>query len=97
MILGESNGTFKSINALISQPEPKFPGTVEPMIKEFTGIEKVDNQLAILITFFAPVVDARSGALHLYSVFGLGQFGGAWALMVLETLRMGNLGRVVSW
>lgn len=58
----------------------------------------MDGQLAILVAFFAPVLDAGIGreGLALFSVYGLGQFGGVWTLMVMEGLRVGNKGLAVS-
>ena len=96
-ILGGSNGTFKTISALTLEENPKFPGTTAPLLTNYTGFKSIDQQLAILVTFFAPVVDGRSGALYLFSIFGMGQFGGIWTLMVLESMRMGNVGKWVSW
>jgi len=95
--LGGTNGTFKSIVALIAQPEAQLPGTNEDLIRAFTWVGFVDKQLSILVTFFAPVVDLNlengNGALNLFSIFGAGQFGAVWCLMVMESLRMGNHAR----
>lgn len=68
------------------------------LLRKYTGLGFLDNQLAVLVTFFAPVVDLGVGreALSLFSLYGLGQFGGVWTLMVMESLRVGNRGLVVS-
>lgn len=85
--------------ALIAQPEALLPGTNEVLMKSYTGIKLIDYQLTILVVFFSPVVDfdgtRPSGALSLFSRFGIGQFGGVWCLMVMETLRMGNRDRFI--
>jgi len=76
-----------------------FPGTTDAMVKTFTGIERlefVDKQLQVLVTFFAPVVDPAYPGLNLFSIHGAGQFGAAWTLMMMEGMRMGNRGRIIS-
>ncbi|KAH7361025.1 hypothetical protein BKA65DRAFT_494490 [Rhexocercosporidium sp. MPI-PUGE-AT-0058] len=97
LILGEANGLFKGIIAIISIDDPKFPTTEDDLLMRYTQIGWLDKQLTILVTFFAPVVDMNQGALSMFSVFGAGQFGAAWALMFMESLRMGNRRRVVSF
>jgi len=67
-----------------------------PLVKTYTGVGPIDRQVTVLVSFFAPVVDSKNGALSLASVFGLGQFGAAWTLMMMEGSRQGNKGRVVS-
>jgi hypothetical protein len=96
MVLGAHNGTFDHISTLVAQDSPVFPGSNVLLLKEYTGIRAIDTQLSVLVTFFAPVVDSRNGPLYLYAIFGLGQFGAAWTLLVMESLRSGNKGRVVS-
>ncbi|KUJ12875.1 uncharacterized protein LY89DRAFT_687812 [Mollisia scopiformis] len=97
--LGFSNGLFSSIISLLEDPEASLPGTDELLLRSYTGLGWVDNQLAVLVTFFAPVLDAGTGreALLLFSLYGLGQFGGVWTLMVMESLRVGNRGLAVSF
>lgn len=67
-------------------------------MKKYTGLSLLDHQLAILVTFFAPLCDVGFGreGLWLFGLFGLGQFGGAWTVMVMESLRAGNRGLVLS-
>ncbi|KAH6702038.1 hypothetical protein BKA61DRAFT_561324 [Leptodontidium sp. MPI-SDFR-AT-0119] len=97
LILGDANGTFKAIMALIASEKPRFPGTDDELLMQYTQIGWLDKQLTVLVTFFAPVVDMNQGALSMFSIFGTGQFGAAWTLMVMESLRMGNRRRVVSF
>lgn len=82
--------------ALIASEKPRFPGTDDELLMQYTQIGWLDKQLTVLVTFFAPVVDMNQGALSMFSIFGTGQFGAAWTLMVMESLRMGNRRRVVS-
>ena len=92
-IVATNNGFFKQINELVGQEQPLFPGSKLPLMREYTGIEPIDRQLTILVTFFGPVVEGRDEALNIFSIFGLGQFGGAWTLLVMER---GNQGKAAS-
>lgn len=96
MVLGSSNGTFPNITGLIAQDKPLFPGSTSPLLTTFIGIESIDHHLAVLVTFFAPTVDLNHGPLFLFTLFGFGQFGAAWTLLVMESMRMGNKGKAVS-
>ncbi|KAH7417676.1 hypothetical protein BKA64DRAFT_658555 [Cadophora sp. MPI-SDFR-AT-0126] len=97
MILADANGTFAGITALIATKDPKFPGTNDELLMRYTNVGWLDKQLTILVIFFAPVADMNQGALSMSSIFGMGQFGAAWTLMVMESMRMGNTGRIVSF
>ena len=96
LILGQANGTFKGIIAIMSIENPKFPTTDDELLMRYTQIGWLDKQLTVLVTFFAPVVDMNQGALWMFAIFGTGQFGAAWALMFMEGLRVGNRRRIVS-
>jgi hypothetical protein len=95
-ILGSNNGTFESITALVSAEGSSFPGSNELLLKTYTSIGFIDQQLAVLVTFFARVLDSTHNALTLFSIAGFGQFGGVWTLMVMESMRMGNKSKAVS-
>ena len=95
-IVAGKNGLFRQIRELVEQKQPKFPGSKLPLMLEYTGVTAIDKQLSTLVTFFGPVVQGGSEALNLFSLFGLGQFGGAWTLLVMESLRRGNKGKAVS-
>lgn len=70
-----------------------MPGTDFPLIRKYTGIAAVDKQLVILVTFFARAVDGSTSG---FASWAMSQFGAAWYVMVLEGLRLGNQGRIVS-
>lgn len=95
--LGFKNGLFNTIGTLVDGEKPLWPGSEEYLITKYTGIKAIDNQLTTLDIFFAPISDRRSKALNLFALYGLGQFGAGWTLLVLESLRRGNQGRIVSW
>lgn len=94
--LGLNNGTFAMIGNLMKEENSLLPGSEALLLKTFTGIEGVDKQLAVLGTFFAPIVDGKDASISLYALFGLGQFGAAWALLCMESMRLGNRWRLVS-
>ena len=95
MFLGASNGTFDILTKLLSH-DRKFPGTEDQLLMNYTGLKALDRQLGVLVAFFAPVVDVNNPALNLFALWGLGQFGAIWTLMVMESMRMGNKGKSVS-
>jgi hypothetical protein len=89
------NGTGSLLSAIVdSGPSAKLPGTESPLLRSYTHIKPLDEVLTFLVTFFAPIVDGR---LDGYARWGLGQFGAAWTVIVMEGLRNGNNGRLVSW
>ena len=96
MSLASRNGTFETLLSALAENDPKFPGTEDLLVLKYTGFRAIDKQLAILVSFFAPVVDMRNQSLNLFSIWGLGQFGAVWTLMVMESLRMGNRRKAVS-
>ncbi|KAG9240886.1 hypothetical protein BJ878DRAFT_545790 [Calycina marina] len=95
--IGAKNGHFKEIFELVSADDALFPGSNSPLLRRYTGFERIDHQLQVLVTFFSPVVDAENRDLMLFCIFGAGQFGGAWTLMMMESFRLGNTGRLVSY
>ena len=95
LVLSKSNGTLDFITEVIAQGSP-LPGTRDPLLRHYTGIQGLDTHLAALVTFFAPIVDGSHSNLALSGGFCLGQFGAAWALLTLESLRAGNRAKLVS-
>jgi hypothetical protein len=87
---------FHVFDALAKEDAPFLPGTTDLILRTYTGIGPIDRQLTTLVTFFSPVLHSGNGALVLFSIFGLGQFSAAWLLMMLEGLRQGNKGTLVS-
>jgi len=89
------NGTGRLLfSVLRSGPSAKFPGSDGLLVRYYTGVPQVDQVLTMLVAFFAHTVD---GSLLWFGKFGAGQFGAAWALLVMEGLREGNRHRLVSW
>jgi hypothetical protein len=95
-VVASNNGLFEQIGGNVKQKVPMFPGSNSPLVLKYIGVGAIDRQLSNLVTFFGPLVTVGDESLHLFSMFGLGQFGGAWTLLVMESLRSGNRGRAVS-
>ncbi|TVY21819.1 Citreoviridin biosynthesis protein D [Lachnellula arida] len=95
--LARSNGLLTAIPALFAEELPKFPGTEVPLLLRYTGFKAIDYRLSTLVVFSAPVLDLSHADLTLFGVHGFGQFGAAWTLMMMESMRMGNRFRAVSY
>lgn len=95
-IVATNNGLFAQISGNVEQKRPMFPGSKSPLMLKYTGVAAIDRQMSTMVTFFGPLVQVGNEPLHLFSLFGLGQFGGAWTLLVMESLRRGNSGKAVS-
>ncbi|KAH7161772.1 hypothetical protein EDB81DRAFT_785516 [Dactylonectria macrodidyma] len=87
-------------------PEPcvlDMSGSISSFSKTITGIAPVDSLIHVLLEFFSQGLrsdpDAKGIDLEALLAFGYlaAQFGGAWYLMALEGLRLGNRGTILSW
>ena len=78
---------------LVQGADATLPGTDFPLVWKYTGIAAVDKILVLMVTFFAPVVD---GSTEGFALWSMSQFGAAWCVMLLESLRVGNKGSLVS-
>jgi hypothetical protein len=96
MLQAGANGTFDKITEIVKSEAPVFPGSREELITKYSGVKFIDEELAILVTLFAPVVEGANKSLSLFLRFGFGQFGAGWTLLVMESLRKGNQGRAAS-
>jgi hypothetical protein len=94
--LGQENGLFGMIRNIALGKDPIYPGTEDKILTRYTGNSLVDQQLTLLVAFFAPIVTGANIPLSLFMLFGFGQFGAVWALLFMESIRKGNQGRVVS-
>jgi hypothetical protein len=94
--LGWTGGMIQTLQGILNDPAGKFPGTDVLIIRKYTGATAVDVVLANMVPFFWPVVDGRYPPLTLFSFFMFGQYGVAWALFVMESLRKGNKKKVIS-
>lgn len=67
-----------------------------PFNVSFTGISRVDQHLAVLLTFFWPLVDGSRPDASLHSFYFAGQGVAIWTATVVEGLRKRNRGLFVS-
>jgi hypothetical protein len=94
--LGWMGGLIKTLQVILNDPKGKFPGTEVLLIRKYTGVAAMDGLLQNFVPFFWPVVERSYAPLTLFSFFMFGQYGVAWALFVMESLRNGNKKKVVS-
>jgi hypothetical protein len=73
-------------------------GIDEPYKTHFTGVGPLDDLLSTLVLFFWPVVTKAGGGagLNLLGVLFAGQGCAALTMLLIEGMRKGNEGRVVS-
>jgi hypothetical protein len=85
-----NNGLLKILKSM-TEPGALIPGpTAAPMKQTYTGIEPVDNQLTILVSFFYTAIDGNRGDVSI-SFLGLGgAVLAAWTLITIESYRSGN-------
>jgi hypothetical protein len=95
LVLAKLNGTIDMVEDVLAH-NSLLPETNDPLLKSYTGIRTIDSQLSTLVVFFAPILDLSGSDLSLSIWFGAGQFGAAWALMLLESVRFGNKAKIVS-
>lgn len=74
-------------------------GAPEPFRTAYTGVGPIDRHLSVLVGFFASLLhDPGAGwEASAFFLWVLGQAGAAWTLLLLESLRAGNRGRLVSF
>lgn len=94
--LGFAGGLMKILQAVIGDSNSSWPGTTSPFRRTFTGVSPIDAWLTNLNPFFAHLADGSDANLSLFWLFMFGQYGVAWALVLMESLRVGNAGKIVS-
>lgn len=62
----------------------KLPETNEPLRTIYTGFSKLDQVLAILTTFFWPIIHGSQPGLMLYMIALSGSFAASWILVTLR-------------
>ncbi|KAL7627074.1 hypothetical protein AAE478_003850 [Parahypoxylon ruwenzoriense] len=74
-------------------------GAPSPFKTSYTGVGPLDAQLAVLVGFFAALLDdagARWSHVGFY-VWALAQLAAGWTAVLLEGRRAGSRGRAVAW
>ncbi|KAK7952561.1 uncharacterized protein PG986_008289 [Apiospora aurea] len=102
----QKTGLGALIEAVLAGNQAAFPGGPEPFKRRWTGLAPVDGFLGGIVGFFSAIIDGsnapdRSGKVewdaYLFYVWFAGQFVAVWAMLLLESLRVGNRGRLVSY
>lgn len=87
------NGLLKILGAQ-SEVGAVLPGpAIAPMKQTYTGIHVVDKQLTVLVSFFYTAIDGNRADISLSFLALGGQVLGAWTLITIESLRVGNQGK----
>lgn len=73
-----------------------LPGTTAPLRTSYTGIYRLDQQLAALCLFFWQLVDGSQPNASLLSFHFAGQIAAGWGILTMEKLRSGNRGRIIA-
>ncbi|MCJ1269966.1 hypothetical protein MMC22_009859 [Lobaria immixta] len=94
LILAVQNGTIGAIQGI--KNDGYLPRTTKPLRRFYTGISPIDHQLSSLILFFWPIADAHLPTLTLFWVNFCGEMVIAWTLIMLEGMRKGYRGRLIS-
>jgi len=90
------NGFFDLLYAAGKAVPRKLPGSTDTVIANITGFNVIDKGLGELLMFFWPVLEAESPSLSLFAVYMVGQILPVQTLVLLEGLRSGNSGKIIS-
>ncbi|KAI1376834.1 hypothetical protein F4677DRAFT_75736 [Hypoxylon crocopeplum] len=95
-----SNGLGKLLRDVTDAgSDVELLGAPTPFKSTYMGVAALDGQLAILVGFFAALIDDAGAGWDTtaFYVWGIAQFAAGWTALVLEARRSGNRGRLVSW
>ncbi|KAK4213452.1 hypothetical protein QBC37DRAFT_422913 [Rhypophila decipiens] len=98
-INGAQNGLFAAIGKTIGRnsKELYIPGGPAPYTWTYTGVERIDRQLRILVSFFGGFLHGETDvAGRVVSRYLTMQFCAGWFLLSLEGLRGGSRG-IMRW
>ena len=91
-----NNGTADRM-ARIRDVGPRIlPGTTAPLRTSYTGIKPIDYQLTVLCLFFWELIDGSQPNASLLCFHFAGQLAAGWGLLMVEKLRSGNKGRIIT-
>ncbi|KAH0422633.1 hypothetical protein CcaCcLH18_12711 [Colletotrichum camelliae] len=71
--------------------------TLEAEPITFTTVRQLDSLLTMLVRFFQPIVQSTDLPLTLFSIFMAGQLLAVHMLIIVEGMRAGNRGKIVSY
>jgi hypothetical protein len=97
-VAGFQDGYFPFLGQLNNERPYQAPYHPPNPIPRYTGIKAVDDQLVILVGFFAAMfLDERPYETRLLLLWLFGQFAAIWTVLLLEGVRRGNRGKIISW
>lgn len=102
------DGYFDALRACTAQSppfrdEPCILDMSDSTTKGLTGIPALDDPINMLLEFFSQGLRSNPGVKGLdleallAFIYLATQFGGAWFIIALEGLRLGNKGTILSW
>ena len=91
-----NNGTGDQVDEVLAAKPPLLPGTQELLKTTFTGIKPIDDQLALLAVIFYPVLDGSLPQASLWALMFGGQVAAVYVLMLIESVRSGNQGKLIT-
>jgi len=90
-----NNNLFEDIVNVVESPNPLLPGTSHALL-QWTSFPPLNRFLAILVTFFYPPIDGSDPTAALQAFHFAGQLIAMWTLILLESVRPINKGRLIS-
>lgn len=90
------NGFFDLLYAAGKAVPRRLPGSTDTVITNITGFDVLDKGLGELLMFFWPILQADFPSLSLFAVYMVGQILPVQTLVLLEGLRSGNSGKIIS-
>ena len=90
------NGSLEMLDEIREQTPPLVPGTEALLKIKYTRIGPLDHLLTTLTIFFYQAVDGSLPHTSLQSFHFGGQVFAIWGLLLLEGIRKGNQGKLIS-
>lgn len=95
-ILLINNGTAEMMAHIRDIGPRLLPGTKEVLKTSYTGFGWIDYQLTVLTCFFYGLVDGSMPQASLQAFHFAGQFPAAYIIAMMEGMRKGNRGKLVT-
>ncbi|KAH7183446.1 uncharacterized protein B0J16DRAFT_345809 [Fusarium flagelliforme] len=103
MFTSHQHGFFDAIRVCNTGAKSCALDMTDSVSRRITGFEQVDAMINLLLEFFSqglrksPDTEGMDLEALVAFVYLAAQFGGAWYLIALEGLRVGNKGTILSW
>lgn len=91
-----NNGTLDLMTQTLHHGSHLLPGTKAPLKQAFTGVNRIDHQLTVMVLFFWEQVDGSLPNASLFCFMFAGEAVAIWILIYVESQRLGNRWKVVS-